>query len=45
MDVNTSAPTPRTDQQKNPWGDNCSKKMIIGINNTNLKNTKTIYKS
>lgn len=44
MDVNTSAPTPRIDQQKNPWGDNCPK-MIIGINNTNLKNTKTIYKS
>lgn len=45
MDVNTSAPTPRIDQQKNPQGDNCPKKMIIEINDTNLKNTKTIYKS
>lgn len=36
MDVNTSVSAPRTDQQENPSGDNCSK-MIVEINDTNEK--------
>ena len=37
MDVNTSVSAPRTDQQENPSGDNCPKKMIVEINDANQK--------